>query len=408
MRKRSLGRTGYRVAELGFGAWSCDGEPLRDVDPRETQRTLYQALDLGIDFVATAMAHGDGTGEKLIGEVIRDLRARDWAVVATELAPLAGRRPDDSESDILERFPPGYVVESVEQSLRALRAEALCIAQLHGWTDAWLSSMGWPELRHVMQRLIQEGKVLHWGVSIPAGTPAPATQLGAAGESGSTGQKSWQGIQSEALADPSGRAAGYSTGESMSIARTLSDRDPAPDSQSPSVDDLADQVGWTVRPGSLLWTPGQEAETNALSSQLEPGQMESDQPDIAPIEHLSVFGEPIIEIAQVVYNIQDPQRGDTVFARARDSGVGILVSNPFGQATPVERVEALLELYADHVGSWPELALRFCLSHPDAGVVVADMQRPEHLRENLAFAERGPLPAELIDQLGEQSGDSDH
>jgi aryl-alcohol dehydrogenase-like predicted oxidoreductase len=172
MRKRKLGRTGYHVSELGFGAWGLGGAAWRGVDPGDAQRALYLAIESGIDLVDTAPVYGDS--ERLVGEVIRDLRARDTVVVATKVPPLDRTWPAEGSAGIEKVFPAEYVARSVEQSLRNQRAEALCIAQLHVWNDAWLESIAWQDLRGAMAALVKAGKVLHWGVSINAHDPDSA------------------------------------------------------------------------------------------------------------------------------------------------------------------------------------------------------------------------------------------
>lgn len=177
MRKRKLGRTGHHVSELGIGTLGLADDQWRGLDPKDAQRTLYAALELGVDFIDTALSYGDGLAEKLIGEVVRDLRARDRVVVATKVPPMDGRWPARPEVPLERVFHPDHVQHSVEQSLRNLRADALVIAQLHVWHDAWLASPVWPEVRGRMQQMIVQGKVLHWGVSSNSCDPASALQV---------------------------------------------------------------------------------------------------------------------------------------------------------------------------------------------------------------------------------------
>ncbi len=168
MKTRRLGRTQLDVTELGYGTWGLGGDSWRGVDPRAAQRALYHALDAGVTFVDTALSYGDGAAETLVGEVVRDLRARDWAVVATKVPPRGKRWPAPAGAKLEEEFPVDYVTRCVEQSLRNLRAEILVLEQLHVWRDEWLDSPAWPELRGTMERLVREGKVLHWGISANA------------------------------------------------------------------------------------------------------------------------------------------------------------------------------------------------------------------------------------------------
>ena len=174
MRKRKLGRTGYMVSELGMGTLGFAGDMWRGVEPGDAQRTLYAAVDAGLDFVDTALSYGAGLAEKLVGEVIRDLRAHDRVVVATKVPPLNDTWPADPNTRLERVFHPEHVQASVEQSLRNLRAEVIPLAQLHVWHDAWLDGRAWADVRGRMQLMIKQGKVLHWGVSINSGDPGSA------------------------------------------------------------------------------------------------------------------------------------------------------------------------------------------------------------------------------------------
>ena len=93
MRTRALGRSGFEVSEIGFGAWGLGGDPWRDMDPRDAQRALFEAVEAGVGFIDTAPSYGNGTSELLVGQVVRELRARDRVVVATKVPPAHGRWP---------------------------------------------------------------------------------------------------------------------------------------------------------------------------------------------------------------------------------------------------------------------------------------------------------------------------
>jgi aryl-alcohol dehydrogenase-like predicted oxidoreductase len=165
METRALGRTGRTVSAVGFGAWALGGDRWHGVEPREAQRALYAAVEGGCTLVDTALIYGDGQSERLVGEVIKELRARDHVVVATKVPPLDLRWPPPAGGRLERAFPAAHVVRSVEASLRNLKLEALPLCQLHVWRDAWLDDAAWPELEGAMHRTIREGKVLAWGVS---------------------------------------------------------------------------------------------------------------------------------------------------------------------------------------------------------------------------------------------------
>src|SRR5207247_8683582 len=68
VKARALGATGYRVSEIGFGAWGLGGEMWRGVDDAEGRKALHEAVEQGITFFDTALAYGTGHSERVIGE----------------------------------------------------------------------------------------------------------------------------------------------------------------------------------------------------------------------------------------------------------------------------------------------------------------------------------------------------
>jgi aryl-alcohol dehydrogenase-like predicted oxidoreductase len=177
MLARKLGRTGYEVSEIGFGAWGIGGAMWQGVPDDEGRRTLHRALDLGVTFIDTALAYGKGHSERLIGEVLRERNERDRILVATKMPPLSMASPGEGAPLLSQTFPPHHIISCVEESLRNLRMEALHVEQFHHWHDRWLESPVWDESRAAMERLRDEGKVLHWGVSAKSHEPETALNL---------------------------------------------------------------------------------------------------------------------------------------------------------------------------------------------------------------------------------------
>jgi aryl-alcohol dehydrogenase-like predicted oxidoreductase len=90
MRRRTLGRTGREVSEIGFGAWQI-GADRGDVAEDEALRTLHAAADAGVTFFDTADVYGDGRSERLIGRLLRE---REGLVVPADGAlPPPRQRP---------------------------------------------------------------------------------------------------------------------------------------------------------------------------------------------------------------------------------------------------------------------------------------------------------------------------
>jgi aryl-alcohol dehydrogenase-like predicted oxidoreductase len=177
MRTRRLGKTGYEVSEIGFGAWGLGGTMWRGVEDAECKRALHAALDAGITFIDTAIAYGEGHSEGLIGEVLRERRGLESIVVATKIPPMDYMWPGKGSTPLSKVFPRHWILESVDRSLRSLRVEALHVEQFHVWHDAWLAQGEWQEVREAMSRLQAQGKVLHWGVSVNSHAPETALEL---------------------------------------------------------------------------------------------------------------------------------------------------------------------------------------------------------------------------------------
>jgi aryl-alcohol dehydrogenase-like predicted oxidoreductase len=161
MNYRSLGKTGLKVSEIGFGAWAIGGSwgPQSDQD---SIAALNKALDLGVTFIDTAAGYGDGRSERVIAQVLKG--RRESVVVATKTPPAAGPWPPTPYCQIEDRYPEKYLRENVEQRLRNLGTDHLDILQLHTWTRAWNRR---PEAFEVLRALKKEGKIRLIGISTP-------------------------------------------------------------------------------------------------------------------------------------------------------------------------------------------------------------------------------------------------
>ena len=174
MKLRPLGNTGYRVSQIGFGAWGIGGAMWRGVTDSEGSKALREAVDQGITFFDTALAYGDGHSERLIGEVLKDDIRAGRVTVATKIPPMNQEWPAKPSYPLNTVFPSRHIAASTEQSLKNLRMEALHVQQLHVWNDVWLSDPEWQKSVDQIVRLKNEGKVLHWGISINDHAPETA------------------------------------------------------------------------------------------------------------------------------------------------------------------------------------------------------------------------------------------
>ena len=154
MKYRMLGSTGYRVSEIGFGAWAI-GADWGDVDDDTAMAALHAAVDAGVTFIDTADVYGDGRSERFVARLVKERPDTDL-VVATK----AGRRLSPHTAD-------GYTGENIERfidrSLINLDTDSLDLVQLHcPPTDVYYQ----PELFRELDALKDKGKIRHYGVSV--------------------------------------------------------------------------------------------------------------------------------------------------------------------------------------------------------------------------------------------------
>lgn len=146
-----------------------------------------------------------------------------------------------------------------------------------------------------------------------------------------------------------------------------------------------------------------------------------------PGSALQILGDPLVETAQVIYNIFDRSPEEALFDRARLNETGVIVRVPFDEGTLTgqvdgstlfdegdfraryfagerkaeagRRAEALGELLGAEAASLPELALRFCLSRPEVSTVIPGMRREAHVRANAAVSDGRTLSPEMLGRL---------
>ncbi len=172
MNYRKLGKTGLQVSEVGYGAWGISGKQWIGAQDDESLRALNRAIDLGLNFIDTALAYGDGHSERLVGQVVRE---RDEEIfVASKVPPKNGIWPAPSGLNPEDVFPGDYVRECTEKSLKNLGLETIDVQQFHVWQDEWVGEGSWLE---AVEDLKSEGKIRSFGVSINDHQPANAIKL---------------------------------------------------------------------------------------------------------------------------------------------------------------------------------------------------------------------------------------
>lgn len=153
MKYRPLGRTGWQVSEISFGAWAIGGF-WGHVSEQEAMQTLRKAIDSGVNFIDTADVYGDGRSERLIAELKRE--RKEEIIVATK----AGRR---LPRQTVEGYSRHNLTTWIDESLRNLGCDTIDLLQLHcPPTDAYYH----PEIFGMLDDFVKEGKLRFYGVSV--------------------------------------------------------------------------------------------------------------------------------------------------------------------------------------------------------------------------------------------------
>ena len=150
---RKLGRTGWEVSAISFGAWAIGGT-WGDVDDKESMGALHRAVDLGVNFFDTADVYGDGRSERLLAALRRE--RKESFFIATK----AGRRLSPHNA---EGYNRRNLNAFVERSLKNLKTDTVDLLQLHcPPTEVYYR----PEVFGVLDDMVKAGKIRYYGVSV--------------------------------------------------------------------------------------------------------------------------------------------------------------------------------------------------------------------------------------------------
>jgi aryl-alcohol dehydrogenase-like predicted oxidoreductase len=159
MNKRTLGRNGPEVSEIGLGCMGMSAF-YGSTDEGEATATIHRALELGCNFLDTAQLYGPMTNEELVGRAIEG--RRDEYVIATKFA----RRTDAATPGEMSTLGPldgsaEHVHTSVEGSLERLKTDRIDLYYQHRVDP----NVEIEETVGAMAELVQQGKILHIGLS---------------------------------------------------------------------------------------------------------------------------------------------------------------------------------------------------------------------------------------------------
>ena len=153
MKFRPLGRTGWNISAISFGAWAIGGT-WGSVDDRDSLAALHRAVDLGVNFFDTADVYGDGRSERLLRQLRRE--RSETIYIATK----AGRRLDPH---VASGYTRQNLTAFIDRSLKNLGVDTIDLVQLHcPPTEVYYN----PGIFGVMEDLAQQGKIRYYGVSV--------------------------------------------------------------------------------------------------------------------------------------------------------------------------------------------------------------------------------------------------
>lgn len=155
MKHTRLGHTDLNVSRICFGCWQLSPSFWGDVPVGPWAEAVKKALDLGVNFIDTADAYGDGHAETELGKLLKSEGLRDQFIIATKFYWnfADGPRHPDTTHD--------YILRACEASLQRLQTDRIDLYQIHGWDPITRPD----EVARAFATLKQQGKVRWFGVS---------------------------------------------------------------------------------------------------------------------------------------------------------------------------------------------------------------------------------------------------
>ena len=145
-----------------------------------------------------------------------------------------------------------------------------------------------------------------------------------------------------------------------------------------------------------------------------------------PENGLKALRTGLVDVVQVIHNIFDQAPEDKLFPVCQELNIGVIARVPLDEGSlggkmtletkfpegdwramyfgpknlppTIERVEKLKTVVPSGM-TLPDMALRYILSYPAVSTIIVGMRKPEHVRQNIAASDAGPLDAGLLGKL---------
>ncbi|MCS7029591.1 MAG: aldo/keto reductase family protein [Bacteroidia bacterium] len=151
MKYKNLGKSGLICSQISIGSWLTYGFGVEDTT---AFRCLDTAIDLGINVIDTADVYNRGEAERIIGNYLKTKNRHEIVLATKVFGPM-------SDHFMSQGLSARHIRNACEASLMRLHTDYIDLYQCHRYDiDTPLE-----ETCYAMHRLIEEGKILYWGVS---------------------------------------------------------------------------------------------------------------------------------------------------------------------------------------------------------------------------------------------------
>lgn len=160
MKYRNLGRTGWKVSEIGYGMWGMGA--WKESDDRISRRSLSIAVENGVNFFDTAWAYGSGHSERLLGQLLKT-HSDKKLYTASKIPAKNFKWPAKPEYSFDDSYPASHILDYTHRTLKNLGTEQIDLMQFHTWDDSWTEREEW---QRTVEDLKKSGKVAAMGISM--------------------------------------------------------------------------------------------------------------------------------------------------------------------------------------------------------------------------------------------------
>ncbi|HET6458803.1 MAG TPA: aldo/keto reductase [Nitrosopumilaceae archaeon] len=162
MKYRTLGKSGIKVSEIGFGAWTLGldwwGKKIED---DEAKRLLKKAYDVGINYFESGDIYGRGKSEKLIGEVFSGMR--NDIVISTKYGYDIYSNEQIGHKELPQKFTPEFTDFALQKSLERLQTDYVDVYGLH---NPKINTIRDDAIFESLDNKIKEGKIKSYQVAL--------------------------------------------------------------------------------------------------------------------------------------------------------------------------------------------------------------------------------------------------